>query len=99
MARNIVSYLRVSTDRQGKSGLGLDAQRDAIARFAVAEGLEMCSMNGSQSAPSSVTTNGTFCAIRPEMNATSRLSRSSFATTMALTQHSCRHMQSSGQAS
>jgi DNA invertase Pin-like site-specific DNA recombinase len=33
-----ISYLRVSTDRQGKSGLGLEAQRDAIARFAEAEG-------------------------------------------------------------
>jgi DNA invertase Pin-like site-specific DNA recombinase len=35
----ILSYLRVSTDRQGKSGLGLEAQREAIARFAAAEGL------------------------------------------------------------
>ena len=41
MARNIVSYLRVSTDRQGKSGLGLDAQRDAISRFAATEGLDV----------------------------------------------------------
>ena len=37
-------------------------------------------MNGSASAPSSATMNGTRCAIRPAMNATSRESRSSLAT-------------------
>ena len=37
----IVAYLRVSTDRQGRSGLSLDAQRDAITRFAEAEDLEV----------------------------------------------------------
>ena len=39
--RPIVSYIRVSTGKQGKSGLGIEAQREAIARFAAAEGLEV----------------------------------------------------------
>jgi DNA invertase Pin-like site-specific DNA recombinase len=37
----IIGYCRVSTDRQGKSGLGLQAQREAIARFAEANGFEV----------------------------------------------------------
>jgi Resolvase, N terminal domain len=37
----IVSYIRVSTGKQGKSGLGIEAQREAIARFAAAEGREL----------------------------------------------------------
>jgi DNA invertase Pin-like site-specific DNA recombinase len=41
MSLHIVSYIRVSTARQGKSGLGLDAQRTALARFAESEGLEV----------------------------------------------------------
>ena len=39
--RQIVSYLRVSTGKQGKSGLGIEAQREAIARFAAADGCEV----------------------------------------------------------
>lgn len=36
--RSCISYLRVSTCAQGRSGLGLEAQREAIARFCEAEG-------------------------------------------------------------
>jgi DNA invertase Pin-like site-specific DNA recombinase len=41
MPAAIIGYIRVSTDKQGKSGLGLEAQREAIARFAAAESLEV----------------------------------------------------------
>ena len=36
-----VSYLRVSTLKQGRSGLGIEAQRAACARFADVEGVEI----------------------------------------------------------
>jgi DNA invertase Pin-like site-specific DNA recombinase len=39
--KRTVAYLRVSTQRQRRSGLGIEAQRAAIARFAEAEGLEI----------------------------------------------------------
>jgi DNA invertase Pin-like site-specific DNA recombinase len=36
----VVSYLRVSRECQGKSGLGIEAQRAAVAQFAAAQGLD-----------------------------------------------------------
>ena len=36
-----IAYYRVSTQRQGKSGLGIEAQRSAVARFAEAERIEI----------------------------------------------------------
>ena len=37
----LVAYYRVSTQKQGRSGLGLEAQRKAVASFAPAEGFEI----------------------------------------------------------
>jgi hypothetical protein len=39
----LVAYYRVSTQRQGKSGLGLEAQRKAVKTFAKAEGFTIVS--------------------------------------------------------
>jgi DNA invertase Pin-like site-specific DNA recombinase len=39
--RQVVTYIRVSTAQQGRSGLGIEAQREALARFAEAEGCEV----------------------------------------------------------
>lgn len=36
-----IAYLRVSTDRQGRSGLGLEAQREAVARYVAEARLEL----------------------------------------------------------
>jgi len=37
----VVTYIRVSTAKQGRSGLGLEAQREALARFSDAEGFKV----------------------------------------------------------
>ena len=37
----LVSYIRVSTSQQGRSGLGIEAQREGLAQFAEAEGFEI----------------------------------------------------------
>ena len=37
----VVAYYRVSTERQGRSGLGLDAQRERCAVFAAGNGMEV----------------------------------------------------------
>ena len=41
--KSAVAYYRVSTQRQGRSGLGLEAQRTAVARFAESEGITLLS--------------------------------------------------------
>jgi len=39
--QHAIAYYRVSTARQGRSGLGIEAQRAAVHRFAEAEGFEI----------------------------------------------------------
>ena len=40
---NVIAYYRVSTERQRRSGLGIEAQRSTVHRFAEAEGLTILS--------------------------------------------------------
>jgi hypothetical protein len=39
MSRPLIAYVRVSTSKQGRSGLGLEAQQEALSRFAETESL------------------------------------------------------------
>ena len=39
--RPLIAYVRVSTSKQGKSGLGIEAQQETLRRFAEAEGFEL----------------------------------------------------------
>jgi DNA invertase Pin-like site-specific DNA recombinase len=41
MVSTAVTYIRVSTSQQGRSGLGIKAQRQLLQHFAKAEGLEL----------------------------------------------------------
>lgn len=41
MPSPIVTYIRVSTSQQGRSGLGIEAQRQLLQHFAKAEGMEV----------------------------------------------------------
>ncbi len=43
MVQCAIAYYRVSTQRQGRSGLGIEAQRATVARFAETEGYELVS--------------------------------------------------------
>jgi DNA invertase Pin-like site-specific DNA recombinase len=56
-----ISYLRVSTDKQGRSGLGIEAQREAVVRY----------LNGGQWTLSAeyVETESGRCSDRPKLAA------------------------------
>jgi DNA invertase Pin-like site-specific DNA recombinase len=41
LTRSLILYIRVSTSQQGRSGLGIEAQRETLVRFAEAEGFEV----------------------------------------------------------
>jgi DNA invertase Pin-like site-specific DNA recombinase len=41
MSKGAVAYYRVSTQRQGRSGLGIEAQRQRVRQFAISEGFEI----------------------------------------------------------
>lgn len=41
--KTAIAYIRVSTQKQGRSGLGIEAQQAAVAQFAAAHGFEIIS--------------------------------------------------------
>jgi DNA invertase Pin-like site-specific DNA recombinase len=39
--KTLITYIRVSTSQQGRSGLGIEAQRQSLLQFAASEGLDV----------------------------------------------------------
>jgi DNA invertase Pin-like site-specific DNA recombinase len=70
MKKPVVAYIRVSTKGQGKSGLGLDAQRDALARFASVEGFHIV-----EAFAEVETAKGDTLARRPQLAAALKVAR------------------------
>jgi hypothetical protein len=48
--REAIAYYRVSTERQKRSGLGIEAQRAAVERFTEAEGILLAVRRGQRAA-------------------------------------------------
>src|SRR6056297_717776 len=67
-----VAYYRVSTKRQGSSGLGLEAQRKAVEELVVREGLELV-------ATFTEVESGTGKSIRPQLEGAVKTSRAADA--------------------
>ena len=69
--QSAIAYYRVSTQRQGRSGLGLEAQRAAVARFAEAEGIRSWP-SSRRSKPARAPTRSTDGRSSPQRLATAR---------------------------
>jgi DNA invertase Pin-like site-specific DNA recombinase len=66
----VIAYVRVSTKQQGRSGLGLEAQQEAIARFCKAESFEIAATFTEVE-----TAKGDTIARRPQLAAALRAAR------------------------
>jgi hypothetical protein len=58
----ILAYYRVSTQKQGRSGLGLEAQRKAVAAYAAQHGLQLVSLPKSRLAKAATPLNAARCS-------------------------------------
>lgn len=64
MAKSFVAYLRVSTDKQGADGNGIDAQSDSVARYVADSGAPLSPLTSRLNRPQS-TTSRTAPSFRP----------------------------------